>query len=60
MTIRWKRLLASKQEKLNYLNNFINSLELDITRKKGIALYEDRDILISDIKRIEKFLAKHE
>lgn len=60
MTIRWKRLLASKQEKLNSLNSFINSLELDITRKKGIPVYEDRDILISDIKRIERFLAKHE
>lgn len=60
MTIRWKRLLASKREKLNSLNDFINSLELDITRKKGIPVYEDRDILISDIRRIERFLAKHE
>ena len=58
--IRWKRLLASKREKLNSLNSFINSLELDIIRKKGIPVYEDRDILISDIKRIERFLAKHE
>jgi hypothetical protein len=56
--LRWKRLLASKREKLNSLNNFINSLELDITRKKGIPVYEDRDILISDIRRIERFLAK--
>lgn len=58
--IRWKRLLASKQEKLNNLNDFINSLNLDISRKKGIPVYEDRDILISDIRRIERFLAKHE
>ena len=57
---RWKRLLASKREKLNSLNDFINSLNLDITRKKGIPVYEDRDILISDIRRIERFLAKHE
>ena len=57
MTIRWKRLLASKQEKLNSLYQYVRSLNLDITRKNGIPEYEDITILENDIKRIERFLA---
>lgn len=51
-----ERRLKSKRAEYNALAEYIQSLELDINRRNGIAVYEDLDRLDYEIKRLERIL----
>lgn len=51
-----KKRLRSKRAKYEALAKYIQSLELNINRRTGIAAYEDLDRLKYEIKRLERLL----